>query len=84
MKINYFNSIQSVSNQHKARSFGSTFRFMDDLCAINDKGLFPKHLKEIYPEEQELKKENLVSTKALLLDIDLKIKDNKNVTILYD
>lgn len=57
---------------------------MDDLCAINDKGLFPKHLKEIYPEEQELKKENLVSTKALLLDIDLKIKANKNVTILYD
>lgn len=52
---------------------------MDDLCAINDKGLFPKHLKEIYPEEQELKKENLVSTKK-----DLKIKDNKTVTKLYD
>ena len=57
---------------------------MDGLCVINDKGLFPKHLKEIYPEEQELKKENLVSTKPLLLDIDLKIKDNKTVTKLYD
>lgn len=57
---------------------------MNDLFVINGKGLFPKHLKEIYPEEQELKKENLVSTKPLLLDIDLKIKDNKTVTKLYD
>ena len=57
---------------------------MNDLFVINGKGLFPKHLKEIYPEEQELKKENLVSTKPLLIDIDLKIKDNKTVTKLYD
>lgn len=48
---------------HKARSFINTFRFVDDMCAINANGLFGKHFKEIYPRELDLKKGNM-PTKA--------------------
>ena len=36
--------------------FGNIFRFIDDLNAINDNGEFEKNIKNIYPEELELKK----------------------------
>ena len=48
------------------------FHFVDEMCAINDDDLFEKHSKEIYPEELDLKNENVYSTKASILDIDLK------------
>ena len=38
------------SNLHRARSFNNTFRFIDDLCAINGNDLFEKHFKKIFPE----------------------------------
>ena len=57
-------------NLHKTCSFTNTFCFIDDLCAINDNDLFKKHFKEIYPERLELKRENIYSTKASILDID--------------
>ena len=63
---------------HKARSFINTFRFIDDMYAINSNGLFAKHFKEIYPKELDLKKGNM-PTKASFLDNDLDLKDNKNI-----
>ena len=59
------------SNLHKPCSFKNTFRLIDDLRDISDNGLFEKHFKEIYPEELEMKRENVSSTKASFLDIDL-------------
>ena len=41
-----------------ARKFSNTFRFIDDLNAMNDGGEFERHFKEIYPPELELKKEH--------------------------
>ena len=38
---------------HKAHSFANTFYFINYLCAINRRGSFEKHFKEIYPEEKE-------------------------------
>ena len=37
-----------------ARKFGSVFRYIDDLLALNDGHSFETHYKEIYPEELEL------------------------------
>ena len=42
----------------RARMFHGTFRFIDDLCAINDRGEFERLYKEIYPKELELKLEH--------------------------
>ena len=50
----------------KARKFGNTFRFIDDLCAFNDGGEFEKLQGDIDSEEMQLGKEN---------------KDNKKSTI---
>ena len=34
------------SNLYKSRSFTNTFPFIDDLAAINDNGLFEKHISK--------------------------------------
>lgn len=45
-------------DQQKAHFFDKLFRFLDDLCVINDHLEFKKNYKDIYPSEIELKKEN--------------------------
>ena len=42
----------------KAKHFHSAFRFIDDLCIINDEGAFGRVFKDIYPDELELKVEH--------------------------
>ena len=66
-----------------ARKFSNTFRFIDDLCAINDGGLFEKHHHEIYPPELELKKEH-GGERVSFLDLEIKIEQRQFVTCLYD
>ena len=61
-----------------------TFRFIDDLLAINDGGMFENHYKEIYPQELELKKENLSLMSCTFLDLKIDIKNNSFATSLYD
>ena len=69
----------------EARMFGNTFRFIDDLIAINDGGLFEKNYNNIYPEELKLKKENNHNTEATFLDLSIHINSNNNFDIsLFD
>ena len=68
----------------KARKFNNVFRFIDDLCAVNDDGEFEKNIKNIYPEELELKKENTGYELASFLDLNIKISDKKCSLKLYD
>ena len=42
----------------RAKKFHETFRFIDDLCALNDGRQFQKSYKEIYPKELVLKLEH--------------------------
>ena len=73
------------SKDHKkARKFGNVFRFIDDLIAINDGNEFSKAYKEIYPQELELKKENLTEDQATFLDLNLTINNGIINTKLYD
>ena len=76
--------VMRKTNNIIARKFGNVFRFIDDLNALNDDGLFEKYHKEIYPVELELKKENLVNTKATFLDLDISIVNKQFKTKLYD
>ena len=68
----------------KARRFGNTFRFIDDLTAINDGGEFERCFPDIYPPELELKKENVGNCDATFLDLDLNITDRKFNIKLFD
>ena len=56
-----------------------------DLCAINDNSLFEKDIIKIYSEKLNLKRENVSSTQASFLYIDLKeIKGNEISTKSYN
>jgi len=67
----------------KARQFRNTFRFIDDLLAINDNGEFEKCFREIYPPELELKKEH-GNHSVTFLDLQIDLKDRRFVTLLFD
>ena len=64
-----------VSNIAKARRFSYIYRFIDDLNSINDYGEFERCYKDIYPPELELGKENLDSSRASFLDLDIRVED---------
>ena len=68
----------------RARRFANTFRFIDDLTALNDGGEFERSFREIYPPELELKKENIDNTNGSFLYLTIKIKNNRFATSLYD
>ena len=61
-------------NLRLACRFSNTFRYIDDLCAIND----------IYPRELELKKENSIGSSATFLDLSIEINEGKFSTHIYD
>ena len=67
----------------KAKHFHSTFRFIDDLCTINDGGEFARVFKDIYPDELELKVEH-EGNSASFLNLDIRIEEGQFVYKLYD
>jgi len=71
-------------NPAKASKFNNLFRFIDDLCAINDDEEFEKNIIKIYPVELELKKENIGYEEATFLDLNINTKDKKFAIKLYD
>ena len=69
---------------NKARQFSNTFRFIDDLGALNDGGCFDMFYAQIYPTELELEKQNDGNIAASLLELDITIVDKKFETKLFD
>ena len=67
----------------KAKHFHSTFRFIDDLCSINDGGEFGRVFKDIYPNELELKVEH-EGDSASFLNLDIRVEENQFAYKLYD
>ena len=67
----------------RATKFHGIFRFIDDLCALNDGEEFQKSYMEIYPPELELKLEH-IGTHATFLDLDLTLDKGKIISKLYD
>jgi len=65
-----------VSNSSpSAYNFHSVGRFIDDLCAINDKDEFYSCYGNIYPNQLQLKVEDH-GTHATFLDLDISIENN--------
>ena len=67
----------------KAKHFHSTFRFIDDLCSLNDGGMFGRVFKDIYPDELELKEEH-AGYSGTFLHLDIRVEENQFVYKLYD
>jgi hypothetical protein len=67
----------------KAKHFHAVFRFIDDLCSMNDGGEFGKVFTDIYPDELQLKVEHDGNT-ASFLNLDICIEDGQFVYKLYD
>ena len=54
-----------------ARRLSNAFRYIDDLCTINDNRQFERTVKNIYPTGLELKKENSIDSSATFLDLSI-------------
>ena len=66
-----------------ARKFRHTFRFIDDLLAVNDDGEFGRCFEKIYPAELELKKEH-DGEEVSFLDLKIELKGRSFQTALFD
>ena len=75
-------SLSIHTDKRKASKFHGVFRFIDDLCAINDSDEFFNSHQNIYPPVLELKKEHH-GEHATFLDLDLSIKDGMLLNIGY-
>ena len=62
---------------HRARRLRHVFRFIDDLIALNDNNEFAASYKEIYPEEMELKPENVDHSSSSYLDLQIDVDDKQ-------
>ena len=63
--------------------YHSIFRFIDDLCSLNDGNDFKNSHADIYPKELELKPEH-EGTHATFLDLDIAISNGRFIYKLYD
>ena len=79
------NLIKSGSNDDKAkaRHFHATKRFIDDLCTLNDGGVFGDVFQDIYPPELDLKLEHS-GTHGTFLNLDIEVREGIFVYKLYD
>jgi hypothetical protein len=87
IKANKSNSVNQNGRLEyfKVRLFGNTFRYIDDLIAINNNNEFEENWKDIYPPALVLKKENPDGNRsATFLDMEISISNNKFEYKLYD
>ena len=71
------------SKQHLVDSFNNTYRYLDDILALNNPE-FSKFTDEIYPAELTLNKSNSSSDHTPFLDLDITINQGKLNTKVYD
>ena len=55
----------------RAKKLSKSFRYLDDLLALNDSGLFKASIKDIYPSELKLSCTDVNTIQADYLDLDL-------------
>ena len=72
------------SNYAIAKSLNHTFRFIDDISPLNDKGNFDKYKSQIYPSDLELNRENTGFKSASVLEMKIDIIGEKFNVSVYD
>lgn len=71
-------------NYNCAKLLNRTFRYIDDVTIINDKGTFYKYITDIYPPDLVLTKENIGTFSASVLDLDVNIETGKFRVSVFD
>ena len=79
-----FQEHMTRTNYSVAKSLNHTFRYIDDITPLNDKGNFEKYFTQIYPPELELNRENVGFKSATVLEMDVNVVDNKFLVGVYD
>ena len=77
------NLSKDPTKQHLIQTFNNTFRYLDDILAINNDD-FNLYINDIYPKELTLNQANKSNKHCPFLDLDLHICDNKLNTKIYD
>ena len=80
----FFQEQMTKTNYLVAKSLNHTFRYIDDITPLNDKGNFEKYFTQIYPPELELNRENVGFKSATVLEMDVNVVDNKFLVGVYD
>ena len=70
------------SKQHLIQKFNNSFRYLDDILALNN-GDFSMYTSEIYPAELTLNKANTNNEHCPFLDLDTNIFNGKVYTKIY-
>ena len=71
------------SQQHLVDKFNNTFRYLDDILALNNDD-FNTYINDIYPAELTLNKANTDNQHCSFLDLDINITNGKLETKIYD
>ena len=71
------------NKQNLIETFNYTFRYLDDILALNNPS-FSNFITDIYPSELTLNKSNVTGDRCPFLDLDLSIIDGKLHTKVYD
>ena len=79
-----FQQKMAKSNYAVAKSLNHTFRFIDDISPLNDKGNFDKYKSQIYPSDLELNRENIGFKSASVLEMKIDIIGEKFNVSVYD
>ena len=71
------------SKLHLVDKFNNTFRYLDDILALNNDD-FDRYTNEIYPPELTLNKANTNNQHCPFLDLDITVCNGKLNTKIYD
>ena len=84
MKQNLYSLCSQTGRKQLASRFNFTFRYIDDVLAINNQE-FDNYLGQMYPVELEIKDTTESNTSASYLDVLLSIgRDGQLYTSIYD
>ena len=80
----FMSKISKDSSRHDLiQKFNNTFRYLDDILALNNDD-FNTYIHEIYPVELTLNKANANDQHCSFLDLDIYISNGKIDTKIYD